>query len=162
MSCRASRQNQIIMAERGGRYSVCGASGDSILSVDRIMTRLHAPRATCEKRKFARRVAGSTFPRGFGHDYVMRSSCLLGAFAITIFLSVIFRFGKYFRASSRVFSRPREPRRSHYSYLPFHALLTFYAARPSRGRTLLKYHVENNSPSNFAFLSARLILPEYA
>lgn len=43
------------------------------------------------------------------------------------------------------------PCRFCYSYLLFHALLTFYAACPSPAEPPLKYHVENNSLSNSHF-----------
>lgn len=66
-----------------------------------------------------------------------------------VFLNVMYSASgsMYFRVALALAS----PCRFCYSYLLFHALLTFYAACPSPAEPPLKYHVENNSLSNSHF-----------
>lgn len=77
------------------------------------------------------------------------STCFSGNFRNYVFLNVIyFASGStYFRAALAL----ALPCRFCYSYLLFHALLTFYAVCSSPTEPPLKYHVENNSLSNSHF-----------
>ena len=68
-----------------------------------------------------------------------------------VFLNVMYFTLQEVRIFRRSRSRTAPCARFCYSYLLFHALLTFYAACPSPVEPPLKYHVENNSLSNSHF-----------
>lgn len=129
-----------IMIGRGS-VRVIYSESDRVDSLDRIRSwRTVAPSSSlCGENS-----------RGSSRWYaVATSTCFSGNSCDYVFLNVMyFTSGStYFRAALA----PAPPCRFCYSYLLFHALLTFYAACPSPAEPPLKYHVENNSLSNSHF-----------